>query len=164
MSKKKLDEENLRINLQKRPFAKTEIEWLGYKLTQTGEWPLENKTAALIAIPPPSTLKRSRSFLGSTHYISKFIPNLAQLCHLLRPLLKTSLKFLWTEEHTKHFNTIKDKIDESAEDSHYNPKLDVCVKSDASRSGLGAALEECFRRIENKSIRISISKFYRRTI
>ena len=42
---KKLDEGNLRINLQKRYFAKTEIEWLGYKFTQTGISPLESKTA-----------------------------------------------------------------------------------------------------------------------
>ena len=31
---KKLDEDNLIINLQKCHFAKTEIEWLGYKLTK----------------------------------------------------------------------------------------------------------------------------------
>ena len=33
---KKLDEDNLRVNLQKCHFAKTEIEWLGYKFTQIG--------------------------------------------------------------------------------------------------------------------------------
>ena len=33
---KKLDEDNMRINFQKRHFFKTEIEWLGYNFTQTG--------------------------------------------------------------------------------------------------------------------------------
>ena len=83
---KKLDDDNLRINLQKCHFAKTEIEWLGYKFTQTGISPLESKTAAILTIPPPTTLKRLRSFLGSVHYIGKFIPHLAPLCHPLRPL------------------------------------------------------------------------------
>ena len=46
------------------------------------------------------------------------------------------------EEHTKHFNLIKEKIANSTENSHYKPKLDVRVKCDASRSGLGAALEQ----------------------
>ena len=32
----KLDEDNLRINLPKFPFAKTEIEWFCYKFTQSG--------------------------------------------------------------------------------------------------------------------------------
>ena len=139
---KKLDDDNLRINLQKCHFAKTEIEWLGYKFTQTGISPLESKTAAILTIPPPTTLKRLRSFLGTVHYIGKFIPHLAQLCHPLRPLLKKSVKFVWTDEHTKHFNLIKEKIANSTENSHYNPKLDVRVKCDASRSGLGAALEQ----------------------
>ena len=130
---KKLDEDNLRINLQKCHFAKTEIEWLGYKFTQTGISALESKTAAILTIPPPTTLKRLRSFLGSVHYIGKFIPQLAQLCHPLRPLLKKSVKFNWTEEHTKHFNLIKEKIANSTENSHYNLKLDSRVKCDASR-------------------------------
>ena len=75
------------------PFCNKKIEWLGYKFNQTGISSLENKTAAKLTIPPPSTLKRLRSFLGSVHYISKFMTNGAQLCHPLRPLLKKSVKF-----------------------------------------------------------------------
>ena len=85
---KKLDEDNLRVNLHKCHFAKTEIEWLGYKFTQTGISPLDGKTAAILTIPTPTTLKRLTSFLGSVHYIGKFIPHLARLCHPLRPLPK----------------------------------------------------------------------------
>ena len=40
---KMLDEDNLRINLQYYHFAKTEIECLGYKFTQTGISPIEKK-------------------------------------------------------------------------------------------------------------------------
>ena len=139
---KKLDEDNLRINLHKCNFAKTEIEWLEHKFTQPGISPLESRTAAILAISPPSTLKRLQSFFGSVHYIGKFIPHPAQLCHPLRPLLKKSTNFVRTEEHTQHFNLIKDKIAASTENSPYNPKLDVRVKCDASRSVLGAVLEQ----------------------
>ena len=52
-SLKSLEDYNLRINLQKCHFAKTEIEWLGYNFTQTGLSQLENKTAAILAILPP---------------------------------------------------------------------------------------------------------------
>ena len=93
---KKLDEDKLKTKLQKCHFAKQEIEWLGNKFTQTGISPLENKTAAILAIPQPSTLKLLRSFLGSVHYINKFIPNLAEMFHPLRPLLKKLVKFFWT--------------------------------------------------------------------
>ena len=33
---RKLDKDNLRINLQKFHFAKTEIDWRGYRFPQTG--------------------------------------------------------------------------------------------------------------------------------
>ena len=131
---KKLDEDNLRIILQKCHFEETEIEGLGYIFTQTGISPFQNKTAAMLSIPPSTTLKRLRSFLGSVHYISKFIPRLSQFCLPLRPLLKKTNIFVSTEEHTKRLIIINDKIAARTENSHYNPQLDVRMKCDASRS------------------------------
>ena len=90
--RKKLDADNLRINLPKCHFAKQELSWLGYNITQSGTSPLETKTSSILSLQPPNTLKKLRSFLNSVHYISKFIPNLAQLCHPLRPLLRKSTK------------------------------------------------------------------------
>ena len=101
---------------------------------------LQIETAALLAIPP-SKVKRLRSFLGSEHYINKFTPNPAQLGQPLRTRLKKSVIFLWIEEHTKHFNIIN-KIAANTENSHNNPNLVVLVKGEASRSGLGAALDQ----------------------
>ena len=55
---KKLDVDNLRINLPKCHFAKTEIEWLGHKFTQSGIAPLELKTTAILSLPAPNNLKQ----------------------------------------------------------------------------------------------------------
>ena len=104
---KKLDADNLRINLPKCHFAKQKISWLGYNITQSGISPLESKTPSIMSLQPPNTLKKLRSFLGSVHYICKFIPNLAQLCHPLRPLLRKSTIYIWTDAHTLHFNAKK---------------------------------------------------------
>ena len=107
---KKLNADNLRINLPKGHFAKQEISWLGYNITQSETSPLESKTSANLSLEPPNTFKKLRSFLYSVHYISKFTTNLAQLCYPLRPLLRKSIKYIWTDEHTKHFNAIKTRI------------------------------------------------------
>ena len=85
---KKLDQDNLRINLPECHFAKTGIEWLGPKFTQSGTAPLESKTAAILSLSVTKNLKQLRSFLVSVHYLGKFIPNLSQLCHPLRHYLK----------------------------------------------------------------------------
>ena len=140
--REKLDADNLRINLPKCHFAKQKISWLGYNITPSGISPLESKTSSIMSLQPPNTLKKLRKFLGSVHYISKFSPNLAQLCHPLRPLLRKSTKYIWTDAHKLHFNAIKTRIANHTENIHYNPQLETRIKCDASRSGLGAALEQ----------------------
>ena len=139
---KKLNDDNLRINLPKCHFAKIEIERLGHKFTQSGIAPLESKTAVILNLSAPENLKQLRSFLGSVHYLGIFIPNLSQLCHPLRPLLKKNTKFVWNDEHENHFQSIKNKVANATESTHYNPHLELRIKCDASRAGLGAALEQ----------------------
>ena len=138
----KLEADSLRINLSKCHFAKHQMNWLGFTFSQSGVKPIESKTAAIAEIKAPKTLKQLRSFLGSVHHLSKFIPNLAKICHPLRPLLKKNEKFLWTEYHQTHFEHIKTVIANATENTHFNPTLETRVKCDASRQGLGAALEQ----------------------
>ena len=45
-------------------------------------------------------------------------------------------------EHENCFNEIKNHIANATANSNYNPQLEKRVKCDASRSGLGAALEQ----------------------
>ena len=141
---KKLDDDNLRMNLPKCHFAKTEIEWLGHRFTKSGIAPLESKTAAILNLlaPAPKNLKPLRSFLGSVLYLGKFIRSLSQLCHPLKPLLKKNTKFTWNDELEIQFQSIKNKIANATENTHYYPHMETQIKCDASRAGLGAALEQ----------------------
>ena len=104
---KRLDDKNLRTNLPNYHFGKLEIDWLGFHISQSCISPLESKTAAILTLEAPKTLKKLRSFLGSVLYIVKFIPNLAQISHPLRPLLKNSSKFIWTAENENCSNEKK---------------------------------------------------------
>ena len=80
--------------------------------------------------------------MGSFHHLGKLIPNLSQLCYPLRNLLKKNTKFIWTDEHEKQFTLIKEKIAETTENKDFNPDLGTRIKCDASRKGLGCALEQ----------------------
>ena len=141
-SLRKLDADNLRINLSKCHFAKHQINWLGFTFSKNDVKPIELKTAAIAEKKAPKTLKQLRSFLGSFHHLSNFISNLAKICHPLWPLLKKSKKFNWTETHQTHFEHIKTTIASATENTHFNPTLETRVKCDASRQGQGAALEQ----------------------
>ena len=80
--------------------------------------------------------------MGSVHHLGKFIPNLSQLRFQLRPLLEKKLQFVWTDEHEEQFKLINAKIPETTENKHFNPDLETRIKCDASRKGLGCALEQ----------------------
>ena len=138
----KLDQGNLQINLAKCHFAKEKIEWLGHNITQSSVTPLSNKADAIGKLSAPTNLKKLRSLMGSEHHLGKFIPNLSQLCYPLRPLLKKNTKFLWTDEHEKEFSLIKEQIAKNTENKRFNPEVETRIKCDASRKGLGCALEQ----------------------
>ena len=89
-----LDQENIRMNLAKCHFARNQIKWLGHSVTQSGKTPLSNKSAPLQQLTSPTNIKKLRSFIGSVHHVAKLIPNMTQLCHSLRTLLKKNTKFM----------------------------------------------------------------------
>ena len=126
----------------KMPFSKDRIEWLGHGIHQTGITPLSNKAAAIEKLSSPSNLKKLRSFMGSVHHLEKFMPNLSQLSYPPRPLLRKTTKFVWTDYHEEQFKLIKTKIAETTENNHFHPDLETRIKCDASRKGLGCALEQ----------------------
>ena len=94
---------------------------MGYKFTQSGTAALDTKTSAILNLTAPKNFKQLRSFLGPVHYLGKFIPNLSQLCHSLRPLLKKSTKLIWNDELETHFQIIINKVANATQNTHYNP-------------------------------------------
>ena len=139
---KRLDDENLKINLPKCHFSKLEIGCLAYHISQSGISSIVNNTSSIFSLEAPKTLKKLHSFFGSVYYIVYFIPNLAQISHPLRPLLKKTSKFIQTEVHENSLFEIKNCIANATENVHHNPLLQTRVKCDAARSGLGTALEQ----------------------
>ena len=116
----KLEEEKLAINLEKCHFAKTKISWLGYEINKNGIKPIVSKTQAILNLQQPTTQKQLKSFLGSIHHLTKFIPNLAETCKDIRKLLQKETKFVWQEQHEATFNKIKDNIRYLTENTHFN--------------------------------------------
>ena len=126
---------------------KNASEWLGFTITPTGITPLVTKTEAIMKLDNPKTLKQLRSFLGSVHHLTNFIPILAELSEPLQPLLKKNTmtknnKLDWKEEHTTTFNEIKNKIHHIIENKHFDTTKPTRVKCGASAKVLGASIEQ----------------------
>ena len=131
---------------------KNEITWLGHEITEKGLKPIISKTQAILNLKPPKTHKELKSFLDSVHHLTKFIPILAKLCQGFRDLFQKDIIYVWTENHQSNFETVKNNMKNQTKNYHYDIKRNTRVKTYASRSGLGAVLEqETCNRWEKKS-------------
>ena len=64
---KKLDVSNVALKLRKCEFVKTECEWLGFRIVESGITPLVRKTQAIEDLKTPKSRKQLKSLMGSLH-------------------------------------------------------------------------------------------------
>ena len=138
----KLDKTNVRLKWEKCKFAQNEIEWFGYKLTQTGIQPMNTKIQAITDKLKPKNLKELRSYLGAVNQLNKFVPNLAELCSPLRPLLKQDNPWCWNENHYQASNETNKQVKEVTEVGHFRNSGKARIICHASKTGLGAVLQQ----------------------
>ena len=85
--------------------------------------------------------------MGCIHHLIKFTPKLAELSERPGPLLsknntKSQNKLDWKDQHIRALEQIKRQITKITENKHFDINKETGVKCDASRNGLGAALEQ----------------------
>ena len=138
----RLDEANVGLKLEKCNFAAESIEWVGYKLTQSGVEPINSKVQGISERLRPKNLKQLRSFLGAVNQLNKFIPDLAKICFPFRSLLKKDNEWNWTQEHEEAFKRVNCEIKKITKINHFKRDRPLRIICDASKAGLGAVLQQ----------------------
>ena len=72
----------LRANKAKCTFFQDSVAFLGHKVDAKGLHTTSEKVEAIKLAPRPKDQSQPKSFLGLSHYYSKFLPNLAALLHV----------------------------------------------------------------------------------
>ena len=85
---------NLKLNKEKCHFMCTAIPFFSEIVSRDGMEPDSRKISALTEMPAPKNKKELQAFLGIINYLSKFSPDMAEVCKPLRKL--TSSKATWT--------------------------------------------------------------------
>ncbi|PKI64544.1 hypothetical protein CRG98_015107, partial [Punica granatum] len=103
----RLGKYKLRLNPTKCTFGVKSRKLLGFVVSEKGIEVDPDKVKAIMELPPPSTVRKVRSFLGRLNYIAHFIANLTDKCQPLFHLLHKNAAVEWDDECQKAFDTVK---------------------------------------------------------
>lgn len=158
----RLKEYGLKLSLEKYKFFQSSVRYLGHVVSVNGVETDPGKVKALKTWPPPKTLKELRSFLGFSGYYCRFIKDYSRLVKPLNdltagypPLHKQRKKksqnipnhnphepfgSRWTSTCQQAFEIIIEKLSTAPVLAFANSKLPYILHTDASTTGLDAAL------------------------
>ena len=74
------------------------------------------------------------------NYLSKFLPNLANVVEPLRRPTHTDGAWTWKKEHKESMQTIRIIMVETSLLQYYNPNKELTIQCDASSIEIGATL------------------------
>ncbi|MFH1626146.1 MAG: RNase H-like domain-containing protein, partial [Pseudomonadota bacterium] len=130
----------MKINTKKTKLGVREVKYLGFKINSKGREIDMERVAAIAGMIPPSNVRQLRAFLGLVSYVRAFVPNLSIKAAPLFQLLKKDEPFVWTVPMQESFTTVKSLIASAQALVHPDVSKTFFVATDASGSGIGAAL------------------------
>ena len=138
----RLRQHQLRVKLSKCSFAQQELSFLGHIVTKDGIKADPEKVQQVAAWPQPTNVHEIQSFLGLAGYFKKFIPGYASLAAPMHDLTQKGKPFVWTDEHTRSFTGIKQRLTTAPLLRIPDPESDepFTLMTDASLYGTGAVL------------------------
>ena len=107
---RRCEETNLVINWEKCHFMVREGIALGHKISAMGIEVDIEKVEVIEKLPPPTFVKRIRSFLGQAGFYRQFIKEFSKIAKPLSNLLMQGVVFTFDEQCKQAFMTLKGKL------------------------------------------------------
>ena len=130
----------LTLNAAKCHFGVPEIKLLGFIINEDGVSPDPAKVEVIQNLPPPTSVKQIRSFIGSCSFFRKFLPNFSHEAEALLKLTRKHVKFVWGPAQQKAFMTLKALLISSKVMMIPRPDRPYILYTDASDYAVGAIL------------------------
>ncbi|KAL4289679.1 hypothetical protein GQ457_14G001130 [Hibiscus cannabinus] len=137
---KRCKETNLVLNWEKCHFMVDEGIVLGHKISSKGMEVDKAKIEVISKLPPPTTVKGIRSFLGHAGFYRRFIEDFSKITKPLCSLLEQGRPFEFDKDCTKAFNLLKQKLVTAPIVEPPDWKLPFELMCDASDYAVGAVL------------------------
>ena len=139
-----LRKSGLKAQPEKTKFFLRKIQFLGHVVGKDGIQPVKKRVADLKALKSPENKRDVMRVLGCLGFYSMYIKNLHVDCKPFYDLTRTETKFVWTTEHEKLFNDIKNRISEDTILAIPDTKYPFHVHVDVSSIGVGSILIQEF--------------------
>ena len=135
------------VNPAKCQLGVSSLHFLGHVVDHTGISPLPDKVQAIQALPPPSSLRKLREFLGLMNFYRRFIPRCADLMQPLTDMLKNATKknqpIELAGDALTAFDAVKSALSQATMLVHPKKDAPLCLLTDASDTGVGGVLQQC---------------------
>lgn len=143
----RFNEFGITINIAKCCFGQEEIDFLGFRVTNTGIRPLNDRIEAIANFPKPKTVEELRRFMGMLNFYRSHIPKAVECQAILNSYLHGTKKkdksiIQWTPEADKAFAKCKESLRNSVTLSHPIPDAPLALLADASNTAVGAVLQQ----------------------
>ncbi|XP_021834473.1 uncharacterized protein LOC110774242, partial [Prunus avium] len=137
---KRCEETNLVLNWEKCHFMVQEGIVLGHKISAKGIEVDKAKIDTIEKLPPPTTVKGIRSFLGHAGFYRRFIQDFSKITKPLCNLLLKDVEFNFDSSCLEAFNVLKEKLTSAPIIVAPDWDLPFEIMCDASDYAVGAVL------------------------
>jgi transposase InsO family protein len=131
---------NLKLKPSKCSLLKKEVGFLGHVVSGDGISTDKTKTEAVSEWPIPVSTREVRRFVGLCSYYRKFVPDFASKAAPLHALMSANVRFKWSPECHKSFETLKKALTESPVLTLPSDTGAYVLDTDACDHGIGAVL------------------------
>ncbi|GKE85154.1 reverse transcriptase domain-containing protein [Tanacetum coccineum] len=113
MMLKQCEDTNLVLNWEKCHFMVKEGIVLGHKISKNRIEVDKAKVDVISKLPPPTTIKGIRSFLGHADFYRRFIKDFSKIARPMTHLLEKDTHFFFSSECQSSFEILKNKLTEA---------------------------------------------------
>ncbi|GKA81530.1 reverse transcriptase domain-containing protein [Tanacetum coccineum] len=140
MMLKRYEDTNLVLNWEKCHFMVKEGIILGHKISKSGIEVDRAKVDVIAKLPPPTTVKGIRSFLGHAGFYRRFIKDFSKIARSMTHLLEKDTPFFFSSECQYSFEILKNKLTKAPILVSPDWDLPFEIMCDASDFAVGAVL------------------------
>ena len=149
----RLREADLKLNRGKCNFFKGHIQYLGHLISGEGIKPLPEKLESIKEMPPPTTPKEVKQFLGLIGYYRKFVPRFADVARPLTNLTRLDQPFEWSDKCQASFELLKEALIKEPILRFPDPNKPYTLYTDTSKYVWSCVLTQQYsQNIDNKQI------------